>query len=66
MGYLLKSDIEKLLIECKMFFFAQKGVARPCAGLPFRVGHHVCLGPTGDAFVAFVAHVWPRYSHMKF
>ena len=65
MGYLSKSDIEKLLIVCEMFFFAHKWVARPCPRLPFRVGHHVCLGPTGEAFVAFVAQIWPRYSHMK-
>ena len=54
---LLKSDIEDLLIFSKMFFSAQKGVARPCKGCPFCVSHYVCLGPTGDAFVAFVAHI---------
>ena len=44
MEYLFNQEIEKLLILSKMFFSAQKRVARPCAGLPFRVGHHVCVG----------------------
>ena len=52
MGNLFQSDIEKLLILSKMDFLHKIGLARPCARLPFRVGHHVCLGPTGDANVA--------------
>ena len=40
------------LIFSKIVFSAQKGVVRPCALLPFRVGRHVCLGPTKDANVA--------------
>ena len=51
-GYLILSEIEKLLIVSKMFFSAQKGVAQPCSRLPFGVGYYVCLGHTGDANVA--------------
>ena len=43
-------------------FSAQKGLAR----LPFRVGHHVCLGPTVGANVAPVMLIWPWYIHLKF
>ena len=58
MGYLYKPGIEKLLILSKQTKNpTKKGVARPCARLPFRVGHHLCLGPTGDVSVAFVAHI---------
>ena len=66
MGYLYKSEIKKLLILSKIVCVQQKGFARPCARVPFCVGHHVLLGPTGEAFVAFVAHIWPSYSHIKF
>ena len=47
-------------------FSAQKGVLRPSARLPFCVGHHVCLGPTGDANVASPALFWPWYRCLKF
>ena len=33
--------------------------------LPRRVGHHVCLGPTGDANVDSPALFWPKYRRLK-
>ena len=51
--YLIKSMIEKVLIDFYVFFSAQKGGgAQPCSRLPFGVGYFVGLGPTGDANVA--------------
>ena len=52
-GYLYKSEIRRTLIVSKMFFLHKEG-SRGRPRLPFRVGHHVCLGPTGDASVALV------------
>ena len=46
MGNLFQSEI-KSFDTFKTGFCAQKGPARPCSRLPFRVGHHVCPAHLG-------------------
>ena len=45
------------MIVFKIDFSAQKGVARPCVRLPFCVGHHGCLGLTGDVSLCSIAGI---------
>ena len=54
-GYVIYTEIEKLLIVSKMVYLHKKGVAQTCSRLPFSVGYYVCFGPTGDANVTFPA-----------
>ena len=66
MEYIGSTTIEIPLIVYKMFFTEQQMLARPCAWLPFRVSHHVCLDPNGDTNVASPAVFRPRYWRLKF
>ena len=59
MGYLFQS--EKNIFVLNSFCAEKKRAARPCSRLPFGVGYYVILGPTWDAFVAFVVYIWPGY-----